>query len=514
MLTCLSACVAGLSAGGAIGWAQRPIGPESVQVEPIESSDHNGSRDAVDPIERELNLQRAIAESLKGNPEQAIQSLAGTADDTPTLFAGAMWLLEQGEIAEGVQALEIVARRPDAPPETQKFLAVGYLHLDKPKACEIAVDAYLNSDDNDSYSQYLRGLAILRQNQPQRAADALRRAGYDDREVAEIQQVMMQAPVDVRQRRLTIDNTLGTARQAQDQQLLADDRPYNFTLLFAGEYDSNVPLQPHFSGLGSNIDYEDYRFLMASFLDVQLLTCEQYNIGLVGSTYGTFQLDANEFNIQDYMGGMYANAMLLDDWVGSFRYEFHYTLVDESRFASEHRVTPSLTWLRSQGHTTLYYEFNPVDASAPALIPAQLQSGETHRIGLTEALYTFDGDGRVYGGGQYANSGADGSDFDRNTIMLTGRIEQPLRSNCIADLGVRYFWDDYDNPNSLDFFDRPRDDNRWEVRAGLQKNFSNPISLRLDYTYINNDSNTENLFGVRFYDYDRHIVSTQLIFSL
>ncbi len=79
---------------------------------------------------------------------------------------------------------------------------------------------------------------------------------------------------------------------------------------------------------------------------------------------------------------------------------------------------------------------------------------------------------------------------------------------------MRYVWDDYDNPNSLDFFGRARDDNRIEVRAGLQKNFAAPVSLRLDYTYIDNDSNTENLFGVRFYDYDRHIFSTQLIFTL
>lgn len=465
-----------------------------------------------DPIARELRLQRAIADSLNGRHEQALASLAAPdPDDTPTIYASAMWLLKVGEVAEGIRMLESIASAPDAPPETAKYLAVGYLHLDRPWACEQAVDDYLSRHPTDAYAHYVRGLAILRQDQPERAVDPLRQAGYDDGEVTRIQQVVMQVPIDVAQRR----STIGTARPTRDSRPPSDSRPYNFTLLMAGEYDSNVALQPRFSGLGSDaIDHEDYRFSVASFLDVPLLSRELYNFGFVGSTYSTFQFESNDFDIQDYMGGGYANAVLTDDLIGSMHYEFHHTLVEKTRFASEHRVTPSLTWLGSRGHTTLFYEFNPIDAEAPALIPAQVQSSDIHRIGLTQAVYTWGGDGRLYAGYQYAEALAEGSDFDRTSHMVTGRIEQPLKRRWITDFDARFVWDDYEHPNSLDFFDRPRDDDRLELRAGLQKNFSAPVSLRFDYTYINNDSNTENLFGVRFYDYDRHIFSTQLIFSL
>lgn len=502
-------------------------GLETVMVEDAAPRDRSsGSRvsqspqpvmpPSADPIQQELSLQRAIADSLKGQPKQAIASLSSSkTEDTASKYAAAMLLMQAGDVAEGVILLERIAGLVDAPPEAAKYLAVGYLHLDRPKACEQAANEYLAAYPADTYAHYVRGLAILRQNQPQRAAGALRQAGYDDREVSQISQVVMQIPVDVQQQLSTINNTMGAAPWTERWREPAADRPYNFTLLMAGEYDSNVPLQPHFSGLGSNfIDYEDFRFVLASFLDAQLLYGESFNIGLVGSTFHTFQSDSDDFDIQNYMGGVYANALLRDDLIGSFRYEFHHTLISKSQFASEHRVTPSLTWLGTRGHTTVYYEFDPINARAPALIPAQLQSADIHRIGLTQAIYTSGGDGRVYLGYQLANANAEGADFDRTTNMVTARVEQPLQRRWIADGEVRYFWDDYDNPNSLDFFDRARDDNRLVLRAGLQKNFCSPVSLRFDYTFTDNDSNTENLFGVRFYDYSRHIFSTQLIFSL
>jgi hypothetical protein len=495
---------------------------QSVTVEELVRQDPIESEPTLDPvpqptqgdtIDRELQLQRAIAHSLKGDHHKALQSLDGRANDTATLYARAVWLMENGDVREGVRLLEQISRRGDAPETTDKLLATGYLHLGQPSKAEASADVYLSNHQDDAYASYVRGLAILQQEEPERGRTALYQAGFDDVDVDQIQQVIMQSPVDVQQLRSTIAPTLSNARWSGARNL-PDDKYYNFTLLFAGVYDSNVRLQPEFTGLGAIDDLDDFRFTMASFLDLQLLTCDDFNIGLVTSTFNTFQIDVNEFNIQDYMGGMYTNRLLKPDLMGSFRYEYHHTRVDSSSFANDHRLTPSLSWLGSRGHTTLFYEFNPIDADAPALIPAQDQSADIHRIGLTQAIYTFGGEGRIYAGYQYANANAVGSDFDCSTNMVTGRIERPLPRRWIIDLDVRYVWDNYDNPNSLDFFDRPRDDNRIEVRTGLQKNFLRPVSLRFDYTYIDNDSNTENLFGVRFYDYDRHTFSTQLIFSL
>jgi hypothetical protein len=165
------------------------------------------------------------------------------------------------------------------------------------------------------------------------------------------------------------------------------------------------------------------------------------------------------------------------------------------------------------GHTTFYYEFDNDHFLDLPLIAAMDRSGDTHAVGVTHAIYTARGLGRWYMGYRFDRALTDGSDFDRRTHMATGRVEQPVGRKAIVDAEVRYFWDDYDHPNSLDFNERPRRDTRVEVRAGWQYFFTRHSSLRLDYTYLNSDSNTENLFGVRFFEYDRHLLATQYIYD-
>ena len=104
--------------------------------------------------------------------------------------------------------------------------------------------------------------------------------------------------------------------------------------------------------------------------------------------------------------------------------------------------------------------------------------------------------------------------------MFTARYETPLEKlgvswlcDVVWDVEYRYFVEDYANPNSLDFSGRARDDRRSEFRTGAQKFFTKQLSLRTDYTFVDNSSNTSNLFGVHFYEYDRHIFSTQLIYD-
>ena len=468
-----------------------------------------------DPIAQELAFSHSIVDALRGDRAAALERhTIGDDAATAEVFAHAMWLLDEGRVAEGAALLERVESMPEPPLNTKKYLAVAYMHLGEAQRAERFITAYLHQVPDDRYGLYVKGVAIARQEDTERANEALQQAGYTQEESEQIQLVVMQAPVDATQRLLTVQPPLPQSYGRDPIAARTIARPFNLTVLFANEYDSNVPLRPFFSGLGSNFRHEDSRFLIAAFGDYKLLEREEYNVGLIGSTYDTFQYHLTQFNIQDYMGGGYTNRMFLDRWLGSLRYEFHTTLVDDRQFANDHRLTPSLTRLSDYGHTTFYSEYNPVDNRAPALIAAQDQSADIYRTGVTQALYTFEGNGRIYGGYQFARAFAQGTDFDRDTHMVTGRFERPLGRGWIADLDGRYFWDDYDNANSLDFFGAARNDDRVEIRTGVQKNFQRPVSLRLDYTYVNNDSNTSNLFGVKFYDYERHIVSTQLIFSI
>lgn len=290
--------------------------------------------------------------------------------------------------------------------------------------------------------------------------------------------------------------------------------PWSLTMLLGYQYDSNVTNAPVIRGLGSGQDIADSAATLTLFSDYLLLDGPTYNLGLISSFFGSFHADANDFDVQDYMGGFYSNRLLSENTMAGIRYEFHETTLDYSHFASQHRVTPNLTWLMGDfGHLTSYYEFEHIDFDATPLINALDQDNVTHGIGLTQAIYTQGLDGRFYVGYRYETSDADGSDFDRDTHMVTARYENPLNRCTIFDIEARYFWDDFDFGNSLDYLGRPRADERFEFRTGLQWARTERSSLRFDYTYVDSDSNVSNLFGVHFYQYDRHTVSVQYVYD-
>jgi len=296
-------------------------------------------------------------------------------------------------------------------------------------------------------------------------------------------------------------------------------RRWNLTALTGYQYDSNIVLSPEFSGLGSNIQKDSSSWVNAVFGDYRLIQDEETTVGVLGSANHAAQFDLTQFSTTEFVAGAYANR-LVDVVLLGTNYQFHETLLEGNHFAGEHRLVANASLLEGEfGHTTPYYEYDHVDIDAPALIPQQERSGYVNGFGITQAVYLLGGAGRLFGGYQYRVTNADGSDFDFDSHMVTGRIETPLGkketmfADLIGDAEVRYFFDRYDNANSLDFFGRNRSDDRVEVRTGLQKYLTDHLSTRVDYTFVNSDSNVANLFDVHFYSYDRHIVTTQLIYD-
>lgn len=354
-------------------------------------------------------------------------------------------------------------------------------------------------DRADPTVAYYRGLTLQALGRAEAAAGEFQSSG-------------IQAP--------TADNWHAAMAAPVAQPQCSESRPWNLTLLTGLEYDSNIRLAPNFSGLGSGIKRNDGRAVAALFGDYLLWNGEGGNLGLLGSAYQSGQFDLNQFNITNFMGGFYANKTIGEHWLLGTNYQLNETLLEGNQFSLNHRLVGNATYLAGWGHSTAYYEFDDIDLRAPALIAAQKRSGVTNSVGVTQAIYLLEGAGRLYFGYRYGRTSADGSDFDFNSNMVTARVEVPLEglelpflNDCVVDAEYRYFRDQYDNANSLDFFGRVRRDNRSEVRTGLQKFFNKNVSMRLDYTYVHNQSNVANLFDVHFYEYNRHIVSTQLIYD-
>ena len=346
----------------------------------------------------------------------------------------------------------------------------------------------------------------------------LRELGQDEQADAELSYAQQHLPA-VRE---TWHGAMSTLPQV-DPSELGDERaarPWNLSLLIGTEYDSNVRLAPEFNGLGSGFRRSDARAVVGLFGDYQLARGDDWNVGANGSLYQTAQFSLDEFNVSNFTGGLYANKGLGECWLVGTNYQFQNTLLDGDQFATNHRLVLNATYLEGWGHTTGYYEYDNLDIKAPALIPAQIRSGDTNAVGFTQAVYLEEGAGRLYLGYRYARTEADGADFDFHSNMFTARYETPLEKlgvswlcDVVWDVEYRYFVEDYANPNSLDFSGRARDDRRSEFRTGAQKFFTKQLSLRTDYTFVDNSSNTSNLFGVHFYEYDRHIFSTQLIYD-
>ena len=397
-------------------------------------------------------------------------------------------------------------------------LTTGMNHLADGQlaAAAEALSAYLETSPNDQVAQLVLGEVLVEQGDL-RGAQARLAAAASDASLAPFAEQLL-GPAELPQRAIddgSVPCPCETCDECQGYDPWFDpERRWNFTVLTGYQYDSNVVLAPEFVGLGAATNRDDSSWFVASFGDYRLIQEPDLNVGLIMSTFDNFYFEQNDFDLQDYMLGAYANRAVNECWLAGIRFEFHETLLDYAHFANEFRLVPNLTYLQGDfGHFTSYYEFDAGQFDILPLVPALDRDARVNAVGFTQAIYTFAGLGRWFFGYRYEDAEADGDDFDRSTHMATARFERPICERWVMDGEVRQFWDDYDDPNSLDFFGNERSDQRTEVRWGLQWYLLRHASLRLDYTFINSNSNVANLFGVRFFEYDRHLVAPQFIYD-
>lgn len=468
----------------------------------------------------ETELSAGVQKFSAGDYRGALAHFERVADDNATASQyRALCHLELGDTKAALLELGR-AHKPVEPSNDHLQAGLAHFANNEPVEASRELGQYLQLHPQDAYVHLVMGAIEIEQGRNEQAQAHLERALADDN-LAVYAESLGAGDVGARPAEQYPESDIWASGDAQaDGGVPAESydsaaaRRWNFTVLTGYQYDSNVTLSSDFVGLGSGTDQEDSSWFVASFGDYRLLQESDRNIGLIMSTYDNFYFNQNEFDFQDYMGGAYANVALGDAWIAGIRYEFHQSLLDYDEFASEHRLVPNLTFREGDfGHTTAYYEYDATQFNMLPLVPAQDRDGDAHAFGVTQAIYTFCGQGRLFLGYRYEQAFTKGTDFDRSTNMITARIERPLSERWVFDAEARQFWDDYENPNSLDFFGRPRGDQRTEARTGLQFYFTDHASVRMDYTYIYSNSNTENLFGVNFFEYDRHLLLTQFIYD-
>ena len=467
-----------------------------------------------DAVAQELLLNKAMLSFSAGKYDDAITQFKSLKDpnDIATQYL-ALSYLEQGDTVASLLALESAASSDKADAD----FGAGLKHFENREmpAAAAALRAYLDRHPGDDYARLLLGSALIAGQDKEAGKRLVQQSSANEAFTLVAQRLddLSSDPglAETYANSPTMDYC---ADQCLDCEAALADRRWNFTLLTGYQYDSNVVLSPEFIGLGAPTNMSDSSWFVASFGDYRLIQEAEQTVGLIMSTYDNFYFQQSAFDLQDYMLGAYANTVLGCNWIGGIRYEFHETLLGNRQFATEHRLVPNLTYRQGDfGHLTFFYEFDGSDFNVAPLIPDLERSGTVHGLGATQAVYTFGGQGRIFLGYRFEEAFTQGSDFDRTTHMVTARVERPTSERSVVDCEVRQFWDDYQNPNSLDFLGRPREDQRTEVRAGIQYYMGSQASLRLDYTFINSNSNVSNLFDVHFYQYNRHLVTPTFIYD-
>ncbi|MBL6704969.1 MAG: tetratricopeptide repeat protein [Planctomycetaceae bacterium] len=470
------------------------------------SSNQLGDLIVTDPVLSELLLQEVIIAFDHQDYDAALQIL----DEMPASPAGEYYrglcLLRTGNPAAAVSVLEAVRDNGQTPEELRLDASIALLKSGQPQMAAAELGDMLSSDPENGHARYFLGLAMYEQGDSESAREHIELAAQFDETLEPYRDAFR-----------AYDQRLGAAALGSYKPLSisqSEPRQWNLSFLTGFEYDSNVPLTPVFSGLGGNIEREDSRMVVGLFGDYRFIQDSDEVVGVTGSAYTNFHFDLDQFDVQTYSTSAYWNRAF-GDWIAGVTYSFGETLLDRNQFATSHRLAGSVTkrWEQS-GHTTGFYEYEYLDLAGLSLIPAQNRTGHTNSAGFTQAWYIGPQNlGRIYAGYRFDNTDAYGSDFDMNSHMLNARIEYPVFQDLVVDAEARQFWDEYSNGNSLDFFERSREDQRLELRAGIQKYIDQNTSLRFDYTYVDSDSNVANLFGVDFYSYQKHVLSALLIYD-
>ena len=505
-----------------------------------------------DPVVAEVDLQRGIVAFRKGRYEEALKRLDGIGPGVPgSSYYRGLSLLGLKRNDDALREFEAMKKAPDAPSEADLGVGVAQLAIGDAKGAESAIGTYLKARPDDFYGHYMMGVALFRQGRAPDARDQFEIARADTglapylepykALIASVDATPLPplpppsssatiVPSENNAPRVNFMNRMtappggpGTIPGPGQTGVGGDvtnagnvNRRWNLAIVNGYEYDTNVALAPSIAltGLGTIGRKIDSRYQLASFGEYRFIQREDWVAGLIGSTYDSFQFRLPQFNIQDYMGGVYSNLSLTPKLILGGRYEFHDTLLGGNQFTTDHRLTPNLTYRQGDfGHFTTFYEYEALDVKGLALIPAQRRTGNINAIGATQAIYLANGNGRLYLNYRYENAQTQGTDFDRNTHQVGARLEIPLPGKMVLNTEFRQFFDNYNNANSLDFLGRRRFDNRIEIRTGLQKFINSHLSVRVDHVYTNNQSNVANLFESSFYSYHRNTLATQLIYD-
>lgn len=320
------------------------------------------------------------------------------------------------------------------------------------------------------------------------------------------------------------DAASSAALQQLDAVLAAEQRrsrPWEVQLELAYEYDTNVVLLGSSVQLPSNISRrDDNRFLVAPRGSYSFIRTDRLEAGLETTNYFAFQDNLQNFNIASYQAGPYLNFKLAPNLFASVRYDFNYLTLGYHSFLKRNLVTPQLTLQEPKfGFTSVFYQFEDRQFLQPEVTQPLKRDGDLNVVGVLQGitlpeLFKGSGAAELDLSYRFSNQQTRGSDFSGNFNTAGATLVTPLPFwKLKGDIGVNATFENYEHPNSLDAIGRRRDDFEVNTLVGLTKELFRGVTLRVDYSYTDHQSNVRTNTGSKPYQFDRNVLGVRLILS-
>jgi Tfp pilus assembly protein PilF len=488
--------------------------------------------------EAEIRFQEGLLRYNTGRLQQAESDmkavLASDPADTEAYYYLGLAQLDQKRPEDAVDNFSQALRLDPSFEEIYAARARAYLRMGRFDEAEADINQ-LRNPRFENEVHYLRGLLAYGRNDLQTARNefaAARQAGSVEATAAGFYEgltylrmrELVRARSSFRDSALgNTDPTLAAASRQLDAVLSVEQgarKPWEAQLTIAYEYDTNV-IQ-----IGSNIplpggisNQSDSRIVFQPRGSYSFVQRDPWEVGIEGNGYFSWHFDLADFDIASYQAGPFVNWHFSENWFLSARYGFNYVELGHDPYLTRHVITPQLTYLEKNfGYTSAYYQFETRQFDEDVTTPELDRDGQIHAIGLVQginlpAFFRDAGPANLELSYRFEDQIADGSDFDGlfHTLGVTMYVPLPVWK-LRADVGLSGSYDDYSHPNSLDDDGDERQDLEWNFSAGLTRQFTKNIAVRVDYSYTDHNSNVKT-GGVRPYEYDRNQAGIRLIIS-
>lgn len=286
---------------------------------------------------------------------------------------------------------------------------------------------------------------------------------------------------------------------------MSDDSPYLVVVTFAEQYDTNVILEQDNPPLESERK-SDLRTLMYLTARYELLKGEKFTLNMDASFYQSIHTHLNDYNVKDYKLGPSINIPFTDAFSLSQSYTIQGTELGNDTYSKNHTLLTEMILKEGRLFSTeVLYEYQINDYfDSDSFLKNSTRSGFQNSIGIGQNIYSDSSEIALFVKRNYERAR---KDFWSNNGYEAG-LDITLRLNDSLLLLISGSYQKQGYLEEIPVIKKTRHDEIVKGSVGLTYYVSKQINISLTDDYTANKSN------IRFFDYERNIVSLFLSFAI